>query len=75
MLTIRDVTKLIQAEKVETENQFFNTLTSTVTHEMMTPINCIITFARAITNSEKSQAIINVATLLKLNLKDLLDRS
>ena len=46
-----------------------------MTHEMMTPINCIITFARAITNSEKSQAIINVATLLKLNLKDLLDRS
>jgi signal transduction histidine kinase len=42
---------------------------------MMTPINCIITFARAMPSSEKSMAIINIAQLLKLNLKDLLDRS
>jgi hypothetical protein len=47
---------------------------------MMIPLNCIITFARSIakqnTNeSKKAKSIENVAVLLKMNLKDLLDRS
>lgn len=48
MLTIRDLTKLISAEKIENENRFYNSLTATVSHEMMTPINCILTFARVL---------------------------
>ena len=48
MLTIRDVSKILKADKMEQENEFYQTLTATVTHEMMTPINCIITFARGI---------------------------
>ena len=51
MLTLRDVTKLLSVEKIESENKFFNTLTSTVTHEMMTPLNCIITFGRSLLNT------------------------
>ena len=52
MLTIRDVDKLLSVEKIESENKFFNTLTSTVSHEMMTPLNCIITFGRSLLNSQ-----------------------
>jgi signal transduction histidine kinase len=48
MLTIRDVSKLLNVEKIEQENKFFNKLTSTVTHEMMTPLNCIMTYARSL---------------------------
>jgi signal transduction histidine kinase len=51
MLTIRDLTKLLSVEKIESENRFFNTLTATVTHEMMTPLNCIITFGRSLLNT------------------------
>ena len=78
MLTIRDVSKLLSVEKIESENRFFNTLTSTVTHEMMTPLNCIITFGRSLLNTQyqaKAKVIVNVAQLIKMNLKDLLDRS
>lgn len=78
MLTIRDVDKLLSVEKIESENKFFNTLTSTVSHEMMTPLNCIITFGRSLLNSQfqaKAKVIVNVAQLIKMNLKDLLDRS
>jgi K+-sensing histidine kinase KdpD len=80
MITIRDVTKLLQVKNIENENKFFNQLTATVTHEMMIPLNCIITFARSIAkqNSDqiaKANTIANVAVLLKMNLKDLLDRS
>ena len=80
MITIRDVTKLLQLKSIESENKFFNQLTATVTHEMMIPLNCIITFARSIAKQNSDQGnraktIANVAILLKMNLKDLLDRS
>jgi len=75
---MRNVDKLLSIEKIENENKFFNTLTSTISHEMMTPLNCIITFGRSLFNTEyrsKAKVIVNVAQLLKMNLKDLLDRS
>ena len=64
MLTIRDVDKLISVEKIENENKFFNTLTSTVSHEMMTPLNCIITFGRSFYDTKyraKAKMIVNIA--------------
>ena len=80
MIVIRDVSKLLQLKSIESENKFFNQLTATVTHEMMIPLNCIITFARSIAKQNSDQCaraktIENVAVLLKMNLKDLLDRS
>jgi signal transduction histidine kinase len=52
MLTIRDVSKLLNVEKIQNENKFFNKLTATVTHEMMTPLNCIITYSRTLFGTE-----------------------
>ena len=80
MITIRDVTKLLQLKSIESENKFFTQLTATVTHEMMILLNCIITFARSIAKQNfdqrsRAKTIENVAILLKMNLKDLLDRS
>lgn len=47
---------------------------------MMIPLNCIITFARSIAKQNfdqraRADTIVNIAVLLKMNLKDLLDRS
>lgn len=78
MLTIRDVSKLLAIEKIKEENNFFNKLTSTVSHEIMTPLNCIITYARTLFGTSfdaKARIIVNVSQLIKMNLKDLLDKS
>jgi two-component system sensor histidine kinase/response regulator len=45
---VRDLTRLILADKIENENKFFNKLTATVSHEMMTPLSCIITIAKSV---------------------------
>jgi signal transduction histidine kinase len=57
-------------------------LNATVSHEMMTPINFIVAFADQILGSTKDESIQKFAgvisktsKLLKLNLKDLLDRN
>jgi len=58
-------------------------LNATVSHEMMTPLGCIISFAEHLSESlrgdlpkfEKAQIIFKTAKLLRMNLKDLLDRS
>lgn len=45
---------------------------------MMTPLNCIITYVRSLFGTKldkKAKTISNVASLIKMNLKDLLDRS
>ena len=58
-------------------------LNATVSHEMMTPLGCIISFADNLSESlradlpkfEKARTIFKTAKLLRMNLKDLLDRS
>jgi signal transduction histidine kinase len=59
-----------------------NMLTSTVTHELMTPLNCILTFANSIKNTVKDEVpktfarkIIRSSKLMKLQVHDLLDRT
>ena len=55
---------------------------ATVSHEMMTPLNCIITFAEILKTGILSPEQLRIVSLvkktskiLKMNLKDLLDRN
>ena len=46
MLQITDLTQTAILEQVQNENKTMNRLNATVTHEMMTPVNCISRFAQ-----------------------------
>jgi signal transduction histidine kinase len=83
MINVRDMTEHQKLEQAQNQNEMLNALTANVSHEMMTPLNCIILFAvhilvacegnLDITN--KAEIIEKSAKILKLNLRDLLDRS
>lgn len=42
MLVIRNITFIIEYEKVKNENRYQELLTATMSHEMLTPLNSII---------------------------------
>lgn len=42
MIVIKNITQLVKYEKVKIENSFYEMLTATVSHEMRTPLNAII---------------------------------
>ena len=46
MLIIRDLTQDLQLQYVTHKNDLLNKLTASVSHEMITPIKCIITYAQ-----------------------------
>ena len=61
VLRIYDRTKQIEAEKARMEVSLLNLLTANVSHEMITPLDCISLFAEQIycklhTKREKEQA-------------------
>lgn len=45
MLTVRDVTQIHELQQMTTHNQHLSLLFASVTHEVMTPLNCISTFS------------------------------
>lgn len=82
MVTIRDMTDIHRLSETSRENQITKMLAATVTHEMMTPLNCIVTFVRAIVSARNAKQVQYFANLierttkmLRLNMRDLLDRS
>ena len=50
MLTLRDVSKVYELEQSLKTNRYLDMLTATVSHEIVTPLNCIITFVSALNN-------------------------
>ena len=59
-----------------------NLLTANVTHEMTTPLNCIISFSETMGNLSDQEEVCkiavlinNTATMMKFQVRDLLDRS
>jgi signal transduction histidine kinase len=82
MLTIRDISKLRDLEKAESKNAYMNALNATVTHELITPLICILTFANGILKAvsdpfvqSQTKMILSSAKLMRLLVSDLLDRS
>ena len=42
MIMIRNLTSIVNYEKIKMENHFYEMLTATVSHDMRTPLNAII---------------------------------
>lgn len=45
MMNLRDLTQHYKLQRVMQEKKNISLLNSTVTHEMMTPLNCVTTFS------------------------------
>ena len=82
MLTIRDQTDFLKLENSENQNKMLSVLNATVSHEMMTPLRCIISFGEAAAldakqpqQKRKINLIVSTAKRLTCQFKDLLDRS
>jgi hypothetical protein len=45
VLTVCDITEIDKFAKLSADNKMLSLLTSSVTHEMITPLKCIIEFA------------------------------
>jgi K+-sensing histidine kinase KdpD len=83
MISFRDLTEQHKFEQIQNQNTYLNSLTANVSHEMMVPLSCIILFAvhlgitcqGDVESAKKAEMIEKSATILKLNVRDLLDRS
>lgn len=82
MLTLRDLTEYYELGRVKQEANNLKFLNSTTTHEMMTPLSCIVMFTERLMNQitdpeqrELSGLIWRTSKLLKSYILDLLDRN
>jgi len=83
ILNVSDLTSLKQVSTLKTENNLLGLLAANVSHEMMTPLNCIIYFADILieflradkVRSKQAKMIKHGANMMKFLVKDLLDRS
>lgn len=78
------MTEVKKLAKIETANKFLHIMTSSVTHEMITPLKCMVYFSEFILKDLKdkksnayhcSQQILNTSKLLLSQVKLLLDRN
>lgn len=43
MIVIKNISSLVKYEQIKMENHFYELLTATVSHEMRTPLNAVLT--------------------------------
>ena len=67
---------------LETKNNMLNLMTANVTHEMTTPLSCIVSFAEMIVGMENLEEvsklavmITKTASMMKFQVRDLLDHN
>ena len=82
VLLIKDVSTTEYLREVKQKNSLLNLLTSTMSHELLTPISCIISLAQSANKQSNESSIITKAALImntgKLvlsQIKMLLDKS
>ena len=83
ILTIRDVSAQHNLMEVKRENQLLNLVTSSVSHELITPIKCISAMANEMITEilkdsnaiHKAKMILTTSQLLQAQIKMLLDKS
>ncbi len=72
MITIRDQTDFLKLKESENQNNMLSLLHASVSHEMITPLRCIISFSMAAaeemintpSKKKKLRLIVNTAKLL-----------
>jgi len=72
--TFRNVTERKKLAKIEASNKLLHMLTSSVTHEMLTPLKCMISFAAVIIKELKNSPRLQEAKLLMTTAKLLLSQ-
>jgi signal transduction histidine kinase len=79
---MRDITEIRKFSKVQENNKMLTMLTSSVTHEMITPLKCIIQFALSVLQKTSDpskrkdlELVLMTAQLLLSQVKLLLDRN
>jgi hypothetical protein len=81
VLTIRDISEINNYAKVSAENKMLSLLTSSVTHEMITPLKCIIQFGTTLLKSndphvvKEAELIVSTAKLILSQVKHILDKN
>ena len=82
MLTVRDLTDVHRLQETTRENELSKMLQATLSHEVMTPLKCIMTFVASIlkatdtaTAHKYANLIQNTAKILRLQMHNMLDRS
>jgi signal transduction histidine kinase len=55
-MTLRDITEVARFNKISENNKMLTLLTSSVTHEMITPLRCIILFTFNVLKKTKDPA-------------------
>jgi len=80
-MTLRDISKIQQLTQLKSENEMLGLLTSSVSHEMLTPLKCIISVAYRVKglfhdlkHKEMVETIISAAGLTLNQVKCNLDR-
>ena len=64
-MTIRDISAQENLEIAEEKNKLLNLMTSSISHELMTPIRCIITFAEELLKGFKNGDAHHNAKMIK----------
>ena len=81
VLTIRDMSDIEKVYRVEAENKILNQYTASVTHEMITPLKCIVQFGSTLLKSKdvkvvkEAELIVSTAQLLLSEVKLVLDKN
>ena len=81
VLTIRDMSDVEKYAEVEAENKILSLLTTSVTHEMLTPLKCVVQFGTTLLKSsdpsvvKEAQLIVSTAKLLLSEVKLILDKN
>lgn len=80
MLTLRDMTSHYKFDKIQKQRDLLDGLNQTVSHELMTPLACIVEQSKQVAKNAKNKTTKRLATsiarsaqLMRLNVRDLLD--
>lgn len=73
-MTVCDITEIDKLAKLSADNKMLSLLTSSVTHEMITPLKCIIEFAQNILKISKNAKLLKEARLILSTSKLLLSQ-
>jgi|LauGreDrversion4_2_1035121.scaffolds.fasta_scaffold1854712_1 signal transduction histidine kinase len=63
MIIIKNITELVRYQQTERENKMYELFTATVSHEMRTPLNSIISLIKVVLGSNIEE---NVRKTLKI---------
>jgi len=64
VLTIRDISELDKVAKLEADNKMVTLYTSSITHELLAPLKCIIELGNTILRKVKDPKTIEHITLV-----------